>query len=174
MGLKKSLQAQLQASRHYSEGLLKDFQTPEQWLHQVHPKANHPLWFAGHMAVTDNFFLSAIAPEKSSLPAGFVEKFGPGSQPTTNPADYPSPEEVVRVMRERREVLASLLAGLSEEDLERPTPAGTPDFLRDWGSVFRVAAWHEAIHSGQLAVCHRALGNSPIITGPPRGKKPAN
>ena len=65
MALKERLRRQLASVRQVSERLLADFRTPQEWTFQVHPACNHALWFAGHMATSDNFFLSLIAPEKA-------------------------------------------------------------------------------------------------------------
>lgn len=163
MDLKQCLQSQLVTARGYSERLLSAFHSPEEWTHQVHPHANHPLWFAGHMAVFDNFLIGLIDAGQKRDIAGYQEKFGPGSQPTNRPADYPPAEEVLAYMRERRAALLSLLESLSEADLARPTPPGTPDFLKDWGSIFKTASWHEGVHSGQVSVARRALGHDPLV-----------
>ena len=148
-----------------SERLLADFQTPGQWVYQVHPNCNHALWFVGHMANTDNFLISLVAPEKATSIENWATKFGMGSQPSGNAADYPSPEAVVSQMRERRSVLLEVLDGLSEEELAKPTPKGAPDFLPDFASVFELAIWHEGLHSGQLTVTRRALGHKPLSEG---------
>jgi hypothetical protein len=67
-------------------------------------------------------------------------------------------------MRERREALLGVLDKLSDEDLAKPMPPGTPDFLSDVGSVFEAAVWHEGLHSGQLSVTRRALGHEPLMS----------
>ncbi|MGE0761437.1 MAG: DinB family protein [Pirellulaceae bacterium] len=161
MSLKDRLRRQLISARQTSEGFLADFETPEQWLKQVHECANHALWFAGHMGHSDNFFISIIDPSLAKSDPRFSAKFGVGSQPTHHPDDYPPIEEVLAYMRERRAVLLKLLDGLSDADLGRATPPETPEFLPDLGSVFEVAVWHEGLHSGQLSVTRRALGFQP-------------
>ena len=157
------IKRQLESVRQVSEGMLQTFQTPEQWTHQVHPSANHALWFVGHMCTADNFFLSVIAPDQAKELEGFNEKFGMGSQPTSDPAEYPPAEEVLEVMRERRQTLLSVLGGLTDEDLAKPTPEGTPDMFPDIGSFFEMATWHEALHAGQVSIARRALGNEPLF-----------
>ena len=161
------LKKQLENVRQVSEGMLEAFQTPEQWTHQVHPSANHALWFAGHMSVSDNFFVSVVAPERAKELDGYGEKFGMGSQPTSDPAAYPPAPEVLEVMRERRQTLLSALDGLTDEDLAKPTPEGTPDMFSDIGSVFEMATWHEALHAGQMSIARRALGNEPLFGASP-------
>lgn len=165
MSQKEGLQRQLGRVRQMTDRLLADFTRPEQWVHQVHPNCNHALWFVGHMATTDNFLLSMVALDLARLPEGFQAQFGVGSHPTNDPADYPSPEEVVAVMRERRQTLLGVLESFSDDDLARSTPAGAPDFLPDFGSVFELAVWHEGLHAGQLTVVRRALGFPPVMGG---------
>jgi uncharacterized damage-inducible protein DinB len=162
MGLKDRLLRQLKTTREMSERLLADFKTPQDWTFQVHPSCNHALWFAGHMATSDNFFLSLVAPGKKKEMPEFQTKFGMGSQPTNDPASYPAPESVLAAMRERRAALLNTLAEMSDDDLAKKTPEGAPDFLPDIGSVFELAIWHEGRHSGQLSVERRALGHPPL------------
>jgi uncharacterized damage-inducible protein DinB len=163
MGQKERLRRQLARVRQNSERLLADFRTAEQWTFQVHPNCNHALWFAGHMATSDNFFLSLVAPEKSRPLPDFQAKFGMGSQPTNNPSQYPAVESVLATMRERRETLLGVLDQMSDDDLAKKTPSGAPDFLPDVASVFELAIWHEGQHSGQVSVARRALGYKPLF-----------
>jgi uncharacterized damage-inducible protein DinB len=163
MALKERLRRQMTMARDTSERLLADFRAPEEWTRQVHAQCNHALWFAGHMAQTDNFFISLVAPEESRDMPEFARLFGIGSQPTGSPHDYPAPEEVLATMRERRATLLAILDRLSDEDLARPTPPGTPNFLADVGSVFEMSVWHEGMHSGQLSVIRRGLGFPPLV-----------
>jgi hypothetical protein len=163
MSLKQRLHRQLQSARQLTEGLLATFKTPEQWTHQLCPSANHPLWCAGHMAVSDNFFLSLIDKSQVRGIDGFKERFDVGSRPTSNSSDYPPPAEVLAQMRERRQALLDALERLSEEDLSKPTPPGAPDFLPDYASVFELAIWHEGLHSGQISVVRKALGMPPLM-----------
>jgi uncharacterized damage-inducible protein DinB len=162
MTQKQRLHRQLEQARQLSEKLLADFHSPAEWTHQVHPEANHALWFVGHMANTDNFFLSILAPTRARKMEEFHRLFGVGSVPTADPAAYPPPAEVLAVMRERRESLLAFLEELSEESLSQATPAGAPDFLPDFASVFETAIWHEGRHSGQLTLVRRSLGHPPL------------
>jgi hypothetical protein len=162
MPLKERLERGLVNMRRTSERLLEDFKTPEEWTFQVHPSCNHALWFAGHMATIDNFFLSLVAPPRARQIPDLQAKFGMGSQPTNDPSAYPPPEAVLATMRERRKELLAALQGMTEDDLAKKTPAGAPDFLPDVASVFELAIWHEGQHNGQLSVARRALGHKPL------------
>ena len=167
------IKAQLEKVRELSEGFLKDFQTTEQWLHQVHPSANHALWFAGHMATADNFFVSLVDPSRAKDHDEWSAKFGMGSVPTPNAADYPSPEEVVEAMRERRVTLLSVLTGLTDADLDEPMPEGTPDMWPDKGSVFETVIWHETLHAGQVSIARKSLGHDPLLASPKKAEATA-
>jgi hypothetical protein len=163
MHVKDRLKHQLVQTRQMTERLLADFKKPEDWVHQVHPNCNHALWFVGHMTTTDNFLLSLVAPERAAKLEGYQPKFGMGSQPTGNPADYPPPEEMLKTMRERRATVLEVLDGFTDDDLARKTPEGAPEFLPDLASVFEMAIWHEGLHAGQMSVVRRALGYPPVL-----------
>lgn len=163
MSTKDCLTHQLTAARKMTERLLADFHTPQQWTKQVASQCNHALWFAGHMAHTDNFMISILDPSQAQKVVGFAERFGTGSVPTPKPEDYPPPDEVVSVMRERREKLLSLLSTMSDDDLAKPTPKGTPEFIPDYAAIFGTVVWHEGLHSGQLTVLRRVLGLPPVM-----------
>jgi uncharacterized damage-inducible protein DinB len=157
------LRRQLESARNMSLKLLSDFKSPQEWTQQVHPQSNHALWFAGHMATTDNFFISIVAPEQAKDLGSFQTLFGMGSEPTSDASAYPAPGEVLDVMAERRATLLAVLANLTEADLAQPTSPGTPAFLPDIASIFETAIWHEGMHSGQLTVARRALGHQPVM-----------
>jgi len=129
-------------------------------------QANHPLWFAGHVGMVDDFMLGLLAPDKAGVEDLYREKFGMGSRPTPDPEDYPEPDQVLSFMRGQREKLLEVLAGLTEEDLSRPSPEGTPDFAPDVASIFEAVVWHEALHAGQVTLARRALGFAPLADAP--------
>ena len=161
------LRTQLENVREMSEGFLQSFETPEQWTHQVDPSANHALWFAGHMGIADNYFISTLDPDKAQDAAGYSEIFGMGSQPTSDIEAYPPVDEVLVYMRGRRKVLLEILSGMSDEALAQPTPEGAPDMWPDMASIFEMAIWHEALHAGQVSVARRSLGNHPLFGSQP-------
>ena len=167
MKLADRLLRQLKQTRATSEKLLEAFQSPEDWTYQLAPGTNHALWFAGHMAVCDNLFIGIVTPERSNEMEEWDKLFGTGSQPTSDPENYPPPAEVLDAMRERRGVLIELLDGRSEKQLAKPTPEGTYDFLPDYGSIWEIANSHEAMHAGQLTMVRRALGHAPLFSPAP-------
>ncbi|MFI4876213.1 MAG: DinB family protein [Blastopirellula sp. JB062] len=159
---KERLRKRMISARQFTERLLEDFHTPQEWTKQVCDQTNHALWIAGHLGLTDNFFLSQIAPERVEARESYQTLFGVGSQPVADPNQYPAVEEVLEYLRQRRAVLLEVFDALGEEDLATPTPEGSPDFLNDNGAIFETAVWHEGMHTGQLSVVRRSLGHAPI------------
>jgi len=88
--------------------------------------------------------------------------------PTSDPAAYPPPEQVVERWRERRKTLLAVLDRQTDDDLNQPAPSGAPTFLKDRGNLFEFVAIHESMHTGQLSIARRALGHSPLRGGPPK------
>lgn len=171
MSMIERMQHQLESARGFTNRILGDFKKPEDWVAQVCNQSNHALWFIGHMATTDNFFISLLAPEKSVNNDHYQELFGLGSTPSPDLATYPPIEEVRAYMDQRRATLLEILASLTDDDLAKKTPSGTPDFLADYGQVFETAIWHEGLHSGQLTMVRRSLGHLPAMTPPNQDAK---
>ncbi|MCC9608801.1 DinB family protein [Blastopirellula sp. JC732] len=165
---KERLRKRLIAAREFTERLLQDFHTPEEWTQQVCHQTNHALWIAGHLALMDNFFLSQIAPDKAEPRDEYQLLFGVGSHPVADPDQYPAAEEVLAYLRQRRAALMAAFDEITEEGMSAAAPAGSPDFLNDVGAVFETAVWHEGMHTGQLSVVRRSLGHEPINAPQPQ------
>jgi uncharacterized damage-inducible protein DinB len=166
--LKSVLKWQMEKARAVTEGMIAALSTPAEWTHQVHPKANHPLWVVGHLALADNFFLQAAAPTRGQMPDGWNGIFWFGTTPVADPSQYPAPDVVVAYFRERRETLLNVLEFMTDAELQAPMPAGFP-FSKSpcIAQLFSHAAFHEGLHSGQFSVAHRDLGHSPLFQPPP-------
>ena len=162
--LKEVLRWQMQKSRQVTEGLIDSISAPDDWTHQVHSTANHPLWIVGHLALADNFFLQAVAPTRCRLPDGWDRIFWFGTTPVPDLTQYPAPDTVVDYFRERRETLLNVLEFMNTEELNASMPEGFP-FSKSpcIAQVFSHAAFHEGLHSGQFSIAHRSLGHPPLF-----------
>ena len=161
MDLKERLRRALVDSRLVTERLLSEIEDPQDWVRRVVPGTNHALWIAGHLAAAENAFIGRVSEDRKVNNAQYAALFGKGSSVSDSLADYPSPDEILAYMRERRSVYLELLDGLAPSDLERPTTGGPP-FMFDVGSVYQMSVWHEGLHTGQLTMIHRALGKTPL------------
>ncbi len=166
MNLKPHATHILNLSRRMTDELIDAMKTDDDWFYQVHPKANHPLWIIGHLALADNMFASKFRPDVDSKPDGWEELFWFGTEPSSDRNKYPNPEEVLAYFRDRREVLLNVLDELTEAELNAAAPAadqrsaiaGAPNV----GQMFIFTAYHEGMHTGQFTVAHRGLGHPPM------------
>lgn len=166
MELKERLKNGLIHSRWFVDKLLTEITTDEDWLKTPVVGSNHTMWIIGHLAICDNFFIARVNPEKSIPNDDFIRLFGKGSQPTYNVSDYPPKEKVLEYFNERRSAFLDLLEECSDEDFDRATPEGSPAFMPNVGAVFQMSVWHESLHTGQLTLIHRMLGQKPVADRP--------
>jgi len=153
-----SLEFARQATLKLLEGL------PEQgFTHQPVAGGNHVLWVLGHLAATDDFFLTRLANRESGLPQQWGALFGMGSTPTSDAAAYPSREEVLQRLAERREALVQWFRSLSDADLARTLPDDFSEFAPDYASLPTRIAWHEGLHAGQISTVRKSLGLKPAF-----------
>jgi uncharacterized damage-inducible protein DinB len=152
--------ARLGMARHVTLAMLADV-PHDQWCLQAVPGANHTMWIAGHVAATDDMFLSRLTGQGSRLPEGWKELFGTGSKPQPDLAAYPAPEAVHQQLAERRQDLLSWFQARSEEELSAPVPTELQRFANNVADVMASVAWHEGFHVGQLSLVRRRLGLGP-------------
>lgn len=163
MQLRDRLLFPFNRARKFTESLLDVFTTPADWVHRVHPGANHALWIMGHLTTVDHGVFAKLDPAKAvALPREYTVRFGKGSTCEATLESYPAPAEVRANLTAGRQRLVDLLTGMSNAQLASKLPGESPLFT-DFGSVFEFLTWHEGIHTGQLTVVHRALGHRPIV-----------
>jgi len=162
MDVKQHLVAQLNASRECLLGLAQDFEG-DHVVHQVFEGSTHCLWILGHVAVTDNMVISQIDASRKKELAGYWEKVGMGSTPVGDAGQYPTKDELLAALAERRQVLLDLVDGLTDADLARATTGPIKDFAPTIGELLRMGGWHEVMHAGQLSLIRRSLGFKPHV-----------
>ena len=84
---------------------------------------NHPLWVLGHITCSEAGIFDGFILGQRSRFADMNETFGVGSQPTTNPDDYPSIDELMARFEEIRAVIVEYLDSITDADLEKPSNA---------------------------------------------------
>lgn len=164
MSIKQNVVYSMNHSRKMLDSLIAVLNRQEDWMYQVHPKANHPLWIVGHLGLADNLFLSLLKPEADHKPEGWEEVFWYGTEISSDSAVYPDPQIVVEYFRDRRAALLEAIDGLSDEDLKGPVPEGSP-FAEapDLAQVLLFVSYHEGMHGGQFSIAHRGLGHAPLF-----------
>ena len=162
MKLKDRLKHALLFARSTTDSILDELTDDADWIRPASPNGNHALWITGHLAFVDNHFTRLLDPELTAELTGFKETYGRGSTPVDELSAYPSASELRTIMREQRSAFLQALENCSEEDFDKPSPEGAPEFMPNVGLIFQMVAWHEGLHTGQLTTIHRLLGHDPL------------
>ncbi|RMF79602.1 MAG: DinB family protein [Planctomycetota bacterium] len=131
--------------------------------HQPVPGANHLMWVLGHLATTDDYFLSKLSGRPQKFDEEWLAKFWMGSTPRADVADYPPYQQLVDIAKERRAALTDYLRSLSDEQLAAAMPEGIASFAPSVAALPACLAAHEGLHSGQLTVQRKSLGIPPAM-----------
>ena len=156
-GLFESGKATLELARRCTLKLA-DGIPPDSLCHQPVAKTNHALWVLGHLAWTDNLFLTTLAKREPVVDESWNKLFGMGSEPTGDPQAYPTLDEVKGRLEAAREALIDWFQSLDEQQLKSPLPDGMKAFASDYAGMMNSLAWHEGLHAGQLSAVRRSLG----------------
>jgi hypothetical protein len=154
----------LASSRGWGMGLLMDMQeTP-----LVQPTSNggnHPMWVLGHLVLSESTLLDQFILGQPNRFPELQEKFGIGSQPTTDPADYPSFGELLAHSETIRAAVMEYVGGLTEEDLDKAThaPAEFGEGFSTVGGCLTAMCSHFTFHAGQVSDARRAAGKGPLM-----------
>ena len=116
-----------------------------------------------HIAAEEDFFLTKLAGQQSALPESWKDKFLGGSAVTDDRVDYPSRDELFRVLAERREANKLWLSSLSDEELNEPITGGLEMFAPTRAHMAGSLAMHEGVHAGQVSAARRAMGLPPTF-----------
>lgn len=120
-----------------------------------------PLWLVGHMAFGIDFLGNVLTLGlEPALPADFNAKFSPtefgGAAITTDPANYPSWDEVVKGYEDAMARLIEGVSALTDDDLPGAPKGDVPDMLKSMLSSVQAGialeVIHDSHHRGQLAL----------------------
>ena len=126
---------------------------------------SHPLWVLGHLTLSEALIRQALFGEPNPVQS-WDSLFGGGTEPTDNPSDYPSFDEVRAKFTELRGENMKLLESLSDADLDKPTknpPKGLEPFFTTYGHTFLTISQHMMAHRGNVADARRMIGRKPIM-----------
>ena len=126
---------------------------------------NHPIWVLGHLAYVEG----AVANIMFGVPnpvEHWEKLFGTGSKPTTNAADYPSFDELLKTFRELRAKNLKRLVDVGEAGLDA-VPKNVPDIFKDVmtsvGKTYLLIALHQNVHYGEICDARRVAGLKPLL-----------
>jgi len=124
----------------------------------------HPLWVLGHLSLIEGGIPNVLFGEPNPV-ADWYPLFGEGSEPVADASAYPAFDEVLAKYRALRANNLSILAGLSEADLDRATaapPKGREREFATFGQTFLVLAMHQILHRGNVTDARRAAGQGTV------------
>lgn len=160
------LKTQMETSKMMTANLLADMQDAP--LTMPTPQGgNPPLWIAGHLVYSEARLTNELLLDKPGPLLEWGETFGRGTQPSSDAGAYSvSIPEILAKWDEIRANTLAILAGLSDEDLDKPTakcPPGREAVFGTLGKAFTMVAMHPLHHRGQVADARRALGRQPLM-----------
>jgi hypothetical protein len=128
---------------------------------QIAEGGSHILWLVGHMAWSYDFVMrSGFNGEPSVLPADWASQFGIGTKPVGDPSKYPSLAATLDALGKANAAAMSFLATVPDSKLPEDLPATHPlkGLFRTYNGFFLAATFHQAYHTGQVAMIKRSLG----------------
>ncbi|MEM8875331.1 MAG: DinB family protein [Planctomycetota bacterium] len=156
----------LETSREWAVGPARDM--ADKPLCQPTPNGgNHPTWVMAHLAVSEGGFLEIMTGEPSPA-AKWKDTCGQGTEPTTDPDDYPSLEEAIELFSRLRDRTIEFVGKQTVDDLGKPPMHVPPqlakfDTFQTLGNLLNVVTLHTAVHIGQLCDARRANGRKPSV-----------
>lgn len=146
----------LNFARRATLGLLEGIEG-EAFVNTFAKDGGNAAYIVGHIAYTDDMTLKVLAGKPSKLDDRLGKLFGGGAEPTQTLADYPSQQELVELMADRRDALVAWFSSLSDAELTAPVEGDFAQFGDTRAKLMTSIAWHEGLHTGQLAVIRRQL-----------------
>ena len=123
------------------------------------PGQNHIAWQLGHLIDTERNFVEMIKPGTSpKLPDNWEEGHGRHQTNVDDPSKYYSPEEYLRIHTAQREATKSLLAGMTDAELDAPGPEAVRRMVATNGATLMLIGSHQLMHVGQYVSVRRKLG----------------
>ncbi len=151
-------------SKHFMTTLLLDMRDAPVKQPTVHG-GNHPLWVLGHLVYTESNLIHRMVLGIANPLDDWKSMFD-GDEVSMDVHRYPPYEVLLETFEEVRTHTLSILDGLSDEDLDKPSqncPQSWVDLLGTVGKVFSLVMLHPAMHVGQVADARRADGRRPLI-----------
>lgn len=129
-----------------------------------HWGGNHPMWIAGHLAVTEGRMHKVLFGTPNPV-EHWKPLFDWGSTPSDDASVYPPFDEVLSTFSKLRAKTLDYLDGLDESALDEPVKMPPPNFpvFDTVGNTMLTIAAHQCLHAGEAAVARRAAGKKPFF-----------
>ena len=155
----------IEFARSYTKTLLNDIAADE-WFAEPPGGISHLAWQVGHLAMAQYglclFRIRGRQPIDTELmSSAFRKKYSRGTTPDADPANNPSPGEILQVLDRVYEQAMAEMAGYDEATLSEPVDAPFAAYATKLGALL-FCSHHEMIHAGQIGLLRRLLGKAPV------------
>jgi uncharacterized damage-inducible protein DinB len=133
-------------------GALNGLPHEEMW-HAPSDRNNAMLWVAGHVVQTRVTILGFLG---EPLDTGWGKVFDRGAA-LVDASQYPSRDEIERVMRDVSPRVRAKLMSLNDESLTRPATMQLPG-TKTVADELAFFAFHDSYHVGQMVYIRKSLG----------------
>ena len=128
------------------------------------PACNHITWQLGHLISSEVDLLNSVCPgQGAELPAGFKEKHSKEQIGCEDASQFFTKQEYQDLLAKVHASTAAALDGLSDADLDQPSPEWLRKHFPTVGQMFTLIGSHPMMHAGQFVVVRRALGKPVLI-----------
>lgn len=157
----EAARGQIDWARRYTLELLEA--TPkDRWFEMPAGLPTHVAWQVGHLTVSQYgllmFRIRGRSPEDLDLiPGRFRKAYGRGGTPKPDPADQPTPDELLERLNRVHTLAMQELQSVDPAVLLEPVDMPYAVYPIKLGAIL-FCPMHEQIHAGQIGVLRRAMG----------------
>lgn len=145
----------------YGDGLAAAIPA-EDFAKQPAPGMNPPAWIFGHLAFALDRHATFVGGEQHL--GDWKEKFGKGSMPSADAADYPTKDELLAAWRGAIDRIIAAVESAPPEAFAVENTYVAPESLPTIGDFLTFSmTGHTSLHLGQLSAWRRAIGQPSLF-----------
>ncbi|WP_408008222.1 DinB family protein [Pseudalkalibacillus sp. A8] len=123
---------------------------------QPHQFNNTIRWNVGHIAFTNEYYLSLGLPINSRLPDNYAQLFNIGTQPSDWGSIRPTKEELIENLSRQLSNFSDIPSNTFDQQMDPPIEVGPLKF-ETFGKVFNFATVHETMHFTTISCLLKVL-----------------
>jgi hypothetical protein len=149
-------------ARRYTATLL-DTIPADEWFRMPGGSPTHVAWQVGHLAMAENRLVyERVCGGTGLLAPEFIQQFSRESVADPDPANHPSPSDLRATLDRVHSVTLDVLATIPDAALDEPAPGIKHRYCTLKWEFIRWAGHHEMLHTGQIGLLRRMLGQAPV------------
>jgi hypothetical protein len=150
--------ALLSTAKSVRQMVIQQVQSIPEELFDVQPEPfnNTIRWNVGHIAFTNQFFLTLGLPINSSLPDNYAQLFNTGTKPSDWSDIPPTKEELIQNLSRQLSNFSDVDPSVFDQKMNPPLELGPLKF-ETFGEVFNFATVHETMHFTTISCLSKVL-----------------